>query len=370
MAGASAASACRAKLLEATGGLWQRALSLGIRPSEIGIVLSGGVDTAALLEALAELGHKPAAALTVFVHDSATDIPYATAIAQQHALEHHVVRTTPDELVSRTLPRCVRVLASFDGMQLRNSMVVALALERASELGLKYVFTGDASDELLGGYSFTWGVDEPEWSRARAEMCADWFFSAPALAADVGVRAESPFMEGSFAAWALSLPKEACIGEREIELSPTSGRQPHTTGKLPLRDAFPHSLAAWRRKDPIEVGSGSTVLGRGFFDGRAPAGEPGAPDEGKAGVRIRDEEHRLYFREFARQYPRVLGAAAAEAVGPCPARSPGAEGCCVECGYTLYRAKAMFCRTCGAWPARAVAPAAAQGGDGGGAAMP
>jgi hypothetical protein len=57
-----------------------------------------------------------------------------------------------------------------------------------------------------------------------------------------------------------------------IELSPTFERVMHITGKTCLRNAFPDSLAAYRRKDPIEVGSGSTDfnLGKGgaaFFGG-------------------------------------------------------------------------------------------------------
>lgn len=42
--------------------------------------------------------------------------------------------------------------------------------------------TGDASDELLGGYSFTWRADDPVWSEKRAQMCSTWTFCAPTLA--------------------------------------------------------------------------------------------------------------------------------------------------------------------------------------------
>lgn len=70
---------------------------------------------------------------------SGTDEPYATLIAKQHGYPHHIVRMTAAELVAAMLPFCVRVLECFDGMQLRNSMVVAAALHEAKELGCTQV---------------------------------------------------------------------------------------------------------------------------------------------------------------------------------------------------------------------------------------
>eukprot|EP00122_Pirum_gemmata_P008013 Pgem_evm1s7374 len=43
-------------------------------------------------------------------------------------------------------------------------------------------------------------------------------------------------------------------------------RMVHVTGKIPLREAFPESISAWRRKDPIEVGSGSRRLSVDYFN--------------------------------------------------------------------------------------------------------
>jgi len=83
----------------------------------------------------------------------------------------------------------------------------------------------------------------------------------------------------------------------------------HKTGKIPLREAFPESLSAWRRKDPIEVGSGSTQLSNpAFWTGLIDAAELESEQKRIAkedGVKIRDSEHLCYYREFLKQFPKV-----------------------------------------------------------------
>jgi hypothetical protein len=53
-------------------------------PGKIALILSGGVDTAAILEAAKEAGVQFDCAITVFVGDpaAATDRPYATRLAE------------------------------------------------------------------------------------------------------------------------------------------------------------------------------------------------------------------------------------------------------------------------------------------------
>lgn len=93
--------------------------------------------------------------------------------------------------------------------------------------------TGDAADELMGGYSFTWRSEDPIWSEKRAQMCSKWAFCAPTLAeaisrgtVEVGdsegapkqsLSVFSPYMHSTFKDWALSnTTKNDCVGEREV----------------------------------------------------------------------------------------------------------------------------------------------------------
>lgn len=286
----------------------------------------------------------------MFTSEAATDRPYACAIGKSHALTHHVVDISLEALMAQALPLCIKHLETFDGMELRNSMVVAAALQKAQSLGFKQAWTGDAADELLGGYSFTWRSEDPEWSEKRAKMCHEWTFSAPVMAASLGLSAHSLFMRPDFTQWALKeTNRESCIGERPIELEPGGERVMHVTGKLPLRHAFQDvALSAWRRKDPIEVGSGSTRLSQDSFWAGLVSPEHLAEEQARIAqedrVVIRDAEHLVYYREFMRLYPEGLPRKARHSTLPC-----------VGCGYQLKHDQALFCHVCGAWPAQTIA---------------
>ena len=400
---------CRAKLVAALRRIWEREWALpssgpGARAaaSKVGILLSGGVDSAAVLEAFVQAlgGLRPAVALTVLCDSSATDRPYSAAIAAQHAphgLRHVTIECAAQELLGAPLDLCVRALGTFDGMELRNSVVVARALGEAKRLGLEYVLTGDAADELLGGYSFSWSAPEPAWSLKRKELCAGWFFSAPVLAKALGLKLVSPFLDPDFVQWALTQGKAACVGELELEARPGDPRERRLTGKLPLRAAFPESLSARRRKDPIEVGSGSALLGANegkFFENIIPSNEY-AKEKARVAqdyrVVVRNAEHLYYLRRFLQAFPgaldsRVGAAGAAGATAPrtsapalydvLPPRPAvviigggGGGGsnssttnnnnnkqlldeACIACYFQLSSPTASFCRVCGAWPAR------------------
>ena len=112
-----------------------------------------------------------------------------------------------------------------------------------------------------------------------------------------------------------------------------------------LREAY-DTVASWRRKDPIEVGSGITVISKDDFwaemisdaelnDARA--------EMLSRGYVLKDKEHLANFRAFELAF------------GPGGAAHPtkrrlglglGCAGCCFEIG------DATFCAVCGAFPAQ------------------
>ena len=135
--------------------------------------------------------------LTVITGDDSTDLGF---------LEHHIVRLEPRELVERFLPDVVRELKMYNGMLVRNSLVIAAVFKMAAELGFTDAIMGDGADELFGGYSFMWGnEDDPaEWRKKRDSMCAILTFSTKELASMYNMREHSPYTEPATVEWAIA----------------------------------------------------------------------------------------------------------------------------------------------------------------------
>ena len=365
---------CRTALIHAV-----REISLRYQQEEeeiFAILLSGGVDTAALLEANHCLGLEDIDAkidikhaVTVLTSDLATDRPYAAPVAVRHSVPHHTLDVSLLQLLE-LLPFCVKTLKTFDGMTLRNSIVIAMALNKAKDLGATIVLTGDGADELMGGYSYTWGTtDEAAWVEKRNDLAVKMNFCTGAMASALGLKAvASPFLVPSFIEWVTTSTSRAdCITEMPIELSPTTERIMHITGKVCLRNAFPESPSAHRRKDPIEMGSGATNLniskgGADFFgslmlmpptlDGQLLFETERDRISEEQGVVIKDLEHLFYYREFLRCFPPTSENLKNAGLGLDIDRF--AADACIGCGYQLRKPDDLFCYVCGAWPARVI----------------
>lgn len=291
------------------------------------ILFSGGLDTS-IVATLASAG-RPPLAVTVVVGDDAPDLPYATELARDLGLEHVVLRRTLPELEA-SLPELVGRLGTFDGMFLRNDVVVWEGLRELARRGVRSCWTGDGADELFAGYSFMTSKAPAEIERAIRGFAETMHFNGPDLGRSLGVEVRSPFLHPGVVAHAVSLPGAAMVQEHDGML----------LGKAPLREAFRGILPErhrLRRKDPIEVGSGATKL-------RAYCAERAGPQYeaevarvlAREGVRIRDAEHLAYYRIYRDVFgrsPRGTGGGPKECPG-CGARGPDGT----------------YCKVCGAYP--------------------
>ncbi|KAJ3364764.1 hypothetical protein GGF31_008910 [Allomyces arbusculus] len=324
------------------------------------IILSGGLDTSILAEVGKGLvGLKYA--VTVLTSPDATDAPYATAIANKLGLEHIVIRyDSPLELIGEkeVLDFAVETLCTFDPMELRNSTVIARALLECKKRGIKSVMTGDGADEIFAGYSFVRSKSNADLKAYIRHLTTIWRFSAGPLAAKLGIRVVQPYMDARVVDFALSCDRPDLIN--------THDGAEH--GKYCLRMAFPWVHSAWRGKDPIEVGAGTTVLPKLLAASTTTANLERGIRNAKAqyGITIRDAEHLLYFQHFQAIFldrPQLPTAATAVELTEADARTrrvlPARHGSdpCRECAYQLQAPTQMFCVVCGAWPARDV-PAA------------
>ncbi|EME27465.1 asparagine synthase (glutamine-hydrolyzing) [Galdieria sulphuraria] len=222
------------------------------------IILSGGLDTSIVAEEGVHILSLQGAITTIATR-TATDEQWAIKVAIRTGLEHHIVKTDLRHLLD-LLPQVIRILKSFDPMELRNSLATFAALKQASSLGFRCCVTGDGADEIFGGYSFTHHLSEQDFVQHRNAMIANMHFSSFPMAQSLGLSVFSPYLDPEVIELAKNLTKRESIGNKWV-----NGKY-QTFGKLLLRETFGEVTSCWRNKDPIEVGSGTTVLGNGYFE--------------------------------------------------------------------------------------------------------
>jgi asparagine synthase (glutamine-hydrolysing) len=136
---------------------------------EVGVFLSAGVDSGALLGLMREASGQDIRAITLaFEEFRGTDedeAPLAALIAKRYGAQHIVRRVSQREFLD-DLPAILEAMdqPSIDGI---NTWFVSKA---AREAGLKVALSGLGGDELLAGYSSF--VDVPRWRRRFGPLAA------------------------------------------------------------------------------------------------------------------------------------------------------------------------------------------------------
>jgi len=127
----------------------------------VGVFLSAGIDSAAVLGVARDVGATPASVtlgFAEFAGSARDETTIAAEVAQRYGCQHHVRRVDEAEF-KRDLPSIMACMdqPSIDGV---NTWFVAKA---ARELGWKVALSGLGGDELFGGYpAFR---DVPLWVR-------------------------------------------------------------------------------------------------------------------------------------------------------------------------------------------------------------
>lgn len=125
-----------------------------------GVLLSGGLDSAALV-ALASRHEKRLKTFSAgFADDPHSELARAAQVAEHFGTEHHEIVLSPRDIVAR-LPQ---VVAHRDAPVSRPADVALHFIACEAARGASAVLTGDGSDEILGGYRrhvaerFGWGL--------------------------------------------------------------------------------------------------------------------------------------------------------------------------------------------------------------------
>jgi asparagine synthase (glutamine-hydrolysing) len=127
----------------------------------VGVFLSGGVDSAAIVAAAASVA--PAAPLTTFSmgfeEASYDETPYARAVAERFGMHHEQVMFTPD-VARAEVPGLGRLL---DEPLADPSFLPTVILARHARQTVTVTLGGDGGDELWGGYPTFLAVPGAAW---------------------------------------------------------------------------------------------------------------------------------------------------------------------------------------------------------------
>lgn len=283
-----------------------------IRQKADGILLSGGLDTS-ILAFIA----KPTTALTVALKNSqASDLYYSEKVSRLLGIKHKKLEFSIEEALN-ALPEAIRILKTFN-LALPNDLSIYFALKLAKENKISSVMTGDGSDELFAGYSYMTELSPKELERYIGGMSRSWHFSASDLGNDLGIKVKQPFLDKDFVHFALDISPEFKV---------RGG-----VGKYILRKSFEALLPQeiiWRKKEPIEYGSGSNKLHE-IIDNMV-SDEKFQSMKKKTGIKFMNKEHSFYYHIYS------------EVVGGIP-KADSSEEKCPCCGAQLNKS---YCRVCG-----------------------
>ena len=114
----------------------------------VGVFLSGGIDSSALVSVLSRGGITPSTFSIVFREAEFSEGEFSRAIAQRFHTDHHEITVSQSDLLA-AIPDALRAmdLPTMDGV---NTFFVSRETRRA---GVKVVLSGLGGDEVFAGYS-------------------------------------------------------------------------------------------------------------------------------------------------------------------------------------------------------------------------
>ncbi len=114
----------------------------------LGAFLSGGIDSASVVAAMAEAGHDRVKTFSIGFRDAAyNELPLARLVAQRYGTEHHEFIVDPS--ATEMLPRLVQ---HYGEPYADSSALPTFELARVTRQFVTVALNGDGGDEMFGGY--------------------------------------------------------------------------------------------------------------------------------------------------------------------------------------------------------------------------
>ena len=291
------------------------------------ISLSGGLDSTILAYCLKEKNPKAIAIITKdFV---ANDLTFCQLASKELDLPLTIINVDTTEILE-AIKGTISILKNFNDIEIRNNVVMYLAIKWARDHGSNGIITGDGADELFAGYNFLVKKSEEELEKEIQRIYSIMHFPTQKIGKALGVTVESPYLDKRIIEFAKSIPVNLKVKTEE-------GRK---HGKWILRKTFEKKIPfqiAWREKSPMQDGSGTSGL-TNFFDVMTSDelfSEKRTKIEQESGITVRSKESLHYFEIYKNLHglPRSIS----DTTISCP-----------FCHFNTENSK--FCRMCGAFP--------------------
>lgn len=297
-----------------------------------GLLLSGGLDSSIIASF-----QKPQYTFTVTLHGShASDSEYARLIANQYGTNHITIKLKTIELL-KIEEKIIELFSTFDPIFIRNASVIFAGVQKAKELGVVTLMTGDGGDELFAGYNYLkrYFNDTKKLEEEVKRLWGIMHFPSVTIGNFFNVKVTSPFLDEKFIKFAKSIDISMKIGRYKNKL----------WGKFILRKCFENwqhlEKSAWREKEAQEEGSGFSKIGN-YFENQFLTNKEFIDEiqriKEMESVNIRNKEHLFYYITYRKYFS--------------PPRSQIGlieQRICPDCnGSFMWNGK--FCRRCGAYP--------------------
>ena len=290
--------------------------------------LSGGLDSSILAYYLKE---KKMTAIAVIAKDFlAMDLTYCQMVAKKFNFSLNLKTVETEELL-KGIEDTIKILKIFNDIEIRNAIVMYIALSTAKEKGITGIITGDGADELFAGYNFLLRKNDEEAQMDLERILKVMHFPTEKIGASLGIKVESPFLDIKVRKFAQNLPIDMKIREE-------GGKK---YGKWILRKTFEQKIPksiVWRDKSPMQDGAGTSGLVTLFdslmsdemFDMKT------KEIKNSDNVTVRTKESLHYYITYRKYYapPHTLHTSSRK---------------CPFCQYAI-DANSKFCRMCGSYP--------------------
>ena len=290
------------------------------------ISLSGGLDSSIIAYFLKQ--RKPKTVAIIAEDFVSKDLTYCQMIAKETNLPL-TINNVKTEQILEAIEETIKILKNFNDIEIRNNVVMYLAIKWAKDNGEKSIITGDGADELFAGYSFLINKSEEELEREIKRICSIMHFPTQEIGKALGITIESPFLNDKVIKLAEKIPVNLKVKEE-------NGKR---QGKWILRKTFEKNIPqqiAWREKSPMQDGSGTVGLTNLFESivGEEQFVEKKLTVEKTDGVVVRSRESMYYYEIYKKLYGIPV--------------NTKSEETCPYCKHHVGKSK--FCRMCGAFP--------------------